>query len=214
MELNKEDGGNRKFILCQLDEKINNKNQEAINFCNDNNLEPVISNLTIERVKRVGNMLKEELKKNNNFDLGFKVYECKDLEVKTINNIIDFDVNKEDLFNSYDMITPFKNEKLNSSGIDTLLTTWMFSDGFNVESKINVIKFDNVEAYNIENKLYIFKWDSEATKDLLNKIGLNKLKINEIIVYMYGIDSVVFIELRNNLKSVLDEHLIKLIERY
>ena len=42
-----------------------------------------------------------------------------------------------------------ENEKLNSSGIDTLLTTWMFSDGFNVESKINVIKFDNVEAYNI-----------------------------------------------------------------
>lgn len=213
MELNKEDGGNRKFILCQLDEEIN-KNQEAINFCKENNLDPLISNLCIERVKRAGNILKEELKENNNLDLGFKVYECKDLEVKTINNIIDFDVNKEDLFNSYDMITPFKNEKLNSSGIDTLLTTWMFSDGFNVESKINVIKFDNVEAYNIENKLYIFKWNSEATKDLLNKLGRNELKINEIIVYMYSLETLVFIELRNNLKSSLSERSIKLIERY
>src|SRR5574344_1415296 len=53
MQLNADDGGNRKFILCQIDEPIN-EDKPAYKFCNDNKLPPVISSLTIERLKRAG----------------------------------------------------------------------------------------------------------------------------------------------------------------
>jgi len=72
MELNKEDGGNRKFILVQIDEKIDkNKSPSAYKFCEDNNFEPVISSITIERVNRAGGKIKEEL---SSIDVGYKVF--------------------------------------------------------------------------------------------------------------------------------------------
>lgn len=85
MELNK-DGGNRKFILCQIDEPIA-ENLPAYQFCKDNNLPPVISSITIERLKRAGDKIAEEIEKENNEagmfeedkkeipDIGFKVFD-------------------------------------------------------------------------------------------------------------------------------------------
>lgn len=58
MQLNSEDGGNRKFILCQIDEPIK-EDKPAYKFCIDNNLPPVISSITIERLKRAGEKMSE-----------------------------------------------------------------------------------------------------------------------------------------------------------
>lgn len=55
MELNSEDGGNRQFILVQIDEPINeDKSKVAYDFCKNElkSANPTISNITIERVKR------------------------------------------------------------------------------------------------------------------------------------------------------------------
>jgi adenine-specific DNA-methyltransferase len=60
MQLNAEDGGNRKFILCQIDEPIRT-DKPAYQFCVDNNLPPVISSITIERLKRAGERLNRDL---------------------------------------------------------------------------------------------------------------------------------------------------------
>ena len=55
MQLNAEDGGNRKFILVQWDEKIDlEKSEAAYKFCIDNKLDPVISSITLERLNRAG----------------------------------------------------------------------------------------------------------------------------------------------------------------
>ncbi len=92
MQLNAEDGGNRKFILCQIDEPIDKK-KEAYKFCVENGLEPVISSITIERLKRAGVKITKEIAEQNkkksgelNFDntdaersrstdVGFKVFD-------------------------------------------------------------------------------------------------------------------------------------------
>ncbi|WP_372474449.1 site-specific DNA-methyltransferase [Capnocytophaga sp. ARDL2] len=55
MALNAEDGGNRKFILCQIDEPIA-EGKPAYQFCKDNGLPPVISSITIERLRRVSSL--------------------------------------------------------------------------------------------------------------------------------------------------------------
>jgi adenine-specific DNA-methyltransferase len=86
MQLNAEDGGNRKFILCQIDEPIDKK-KPAYEFCIDNNLPPVISSITIERLKRAGEKITKDIEAENSKtglfeqdkkqvpDIGFKVFD-------------------------------------------------------------------------------------------------------------------------------------------
>lgn len=73
IEQNLADNGNRKFILVQLDEKIDEKKSKtAYDFCKNelNSNEPCISDITIERVKRAIS--------NLNSDAKFSVYEMVD----------------------------------------------------------------------------------------------------------------------------------------
>jgi len=86
MQLNAEDGGNRKFILCQIDEPIK-EDKPAYKFCIENNLPPVISSITIERLKRAGEKIAKEIEAENKKtglfeedkkqipDIGFKVFD-------------------------------------------------------------------------------------------------------------------------------------------
>lgn len=88
MKLNEEDGGNRKFILCQIEEPVDAKKQkEAYNFCVANNLPPVISSITVERLKRAGEKIANDIEAENSKtglfeedkkqvpDIGFKVFD-------------------------------------------------------------------------------------------------------------------------------------------
>lgn len=86
MQLNAEDGGNRKFILCQIDEPIK-EDKPAYKFCIENNLPPVISSITIERLKRAGEKIAKDIETENSKtgmfeedkkqvpDIGFKVFD-------------------------------------------------------------------------------------------------------------------------------------------
>ncbi len=96
MQLNAEDGGNRKFILCQIDEPIK-EDKPAYKFCIDNNLPPVISSITVERLRRAREKIANDIETENNKtglfeedkkqvpDIGFKVFDSVDapkLDVK------------------------------------------------------------------------------------------------------------------------------------
>lgn len=77
MELNAEDGGNRRFILVQLPEEIKeDKNKTAYDFVKNElgKNEPKISDITIERVKRAGEKLKSEGLVASSVDIGYRVY--------------------------------------------------------------------------------------------------------------------------------------------
>lgn len=86
MELNAEDGGNREFILVQIDQKINeDKNKTAYDFCKNElgSQAPVISDITIERINRAGEKIKETFKQDltkntQNLDIGYRVYTLSD----------------------------------------------------------------------------------------------------------------------------------------
>ncbi|MFT4062533.1 MAG: site-specific DNA-methyltransferase [Edaphocola sp.] len=129
MQLNAEDGGNRKFILCQIDEPIDKK-KEAYKFCVENGLEPVISSITIERLKRAGEKIKNSLnhdlpdfrdapdlfsdnnqgnhinQENHSSDIGFKVFDsvaAPKLEVQD-GQIIFPEINDDALSRIYNMM--------------------------------------------------------------------------------------------------------------
>lgn len=78
MELNAEDKGNRKFILVQIDEEIiESKSKTAFDFCKNElgSKKPVISDITIERVKRAGEKI---AKANPDFTICFSVLSLSD----------------------------------------------------------------------------------------------------------------------------------------
>lgn len=118
MELNAEDGGNRKFILCQIDEPIK-QDKPAYKFCLENNLPPVISSITIERLKRAGAKIAKDIEAENSKagglfeeekkqmpDLGFKVFdsvEAPKLEVKE-GQILFPEISDDALSRIYNMI--------------------------------------------------------------------------------------------------------------
>lgn len=118
MQLNAEDGGNRKFILCQVDEPIK-EDKPAYNFCVENKLPPVISSITIERLCRAGEKIKKEIEEKNNKeglfeenkkkipDIGFKVFDTVDapkLETDNNGNILFPEINIDPLSRIYNMI--------------------------------------------------------------------------------------------------------------
>ncbi len=78
MELNAEDKGNREFILVQIDEEIK-EDKNAYDFCKNvlKSTKPVVSDITIERVKRAAQKI-IQLSKDGGLDLGFKVYTLQD----------------------------------------------------------------------------------------------------------------------------------------
>jgi adenine-specific DNA-methyltransferase len=90
MELNM-DGGNRRYVLCQIDEPIDPvRKKEAYDFCIANKLHPVISSITIERLRRAGEKIVKEIEEENSKkglfvedkkqvpDIGFKVFDSVD----------------------------------------------------------------------------------------------------------------------------------------
>ncbi|GAA9314124.1 site-specific DNA-methyltransferase [Helicobacter pylori] len=78
MELNAEDKGNREFILVQIDEEIK-EDKSAYDFCKNvlKSTKPVISDITIERVKRAASKIIQS-SKDSGLDCGFKVYTLED----------------------------------------------------------------------------------------------------------------------------------------
>ena len=80
MELNAEDKGNRQFILVQIDEEIKeDKSKSAYDFCKKElkSENPVISDITIERVKRAAQKIIQS-SKDNYLNLGFNIYNLQD----------------------------------------------------------------------------------------------------------------------------------------
>ena len=120
MQLNAEDGGKRKFILCQIDEPIDEKKSKtAYEFCIENNLPPVISSITIERLRRAGEKIKKEIEEENEKagmfeehkkqvpDIGFKVFDSVDapkLELDETGQIQFPIINIDPLSRIYNMI--------------------------------------------------------------------------------------------------------------
>ncbi|REI76624.1 site-specific DNA-methyltransferase, partial [Klebsiella variicola] len=75
-EQNKEDGISRKSIIVQLPEVLLESNREqkaAYSFCMKNNLQPTISELTKERLRRAGKKVREDNPEWKG-DVGFRVF--------------------------------------------------------------------------------------------------------------------------------------------
>ncbi len=225
MQLNAEDGGNRKFIMVQLPEKtytVNSDSKEVPTKGGKAAYEAgfkSIDEISRERIRRAAAKIKadNDLTLPKDFDGSFKHYRVVNPTKQTLEDIEDFDPDNTTLFT--DMVDSFSSKGLDvagdATGEQTILTTWLAKDGYSFDANIKKIDFDGYEASLVEDsRLYIIKngWFSENTKALLNKIGTHQITVQTIVLFGYSFNIADLRELEIGLKQ-LDGN-INLLKRY
>lgn len=225
MQLNAEDGGNRKFIMVQLPEKtytVNSDGKEVPTKGGKAAYEAgfkSIDEISRERIRRAAAKIKSDndLTLPKNFDGSFKHYRVVNPAKQTLEDIEDFDPDNTTLFT--DMVDSFSSRGLDvagaATGEQTILTTWLAKDGYSFDADIKKIDFDGYEATLVEDsRLYIINngWSSENTEALLNKIGTHQITIQTIVLFGYSFNIADLRELEIGLKQ-LDSN-INLLKRY
>jgi len=215
MQLNAKDGGNRKFILVQLPEKIDpKKNKTSYNFVKDELKveDPTIFEITKERLIRASKKIKEETintkiaenqkeikKLKSQLDIDGKEEKIKQLktEIKALNNQdlgfkifetmpIWEDYNFEaDELNTQTKL--FDESKLNEDDLKALLVTWKTYDGIPLTESLQEIDLGGYTANYTGNKLYLInkEFKTENLKTLLEKIDSDK-KFNPTSIIAFG----------------------------
>lgn len=239
MQINAEDGGNRQYILVQLPEKTYSLNSEGKKVPNKGSAAAYkagymsIDEFTRMRLKRASEKIREEkgLTIPEHFDSGFKHYRVVSPEQPTLDDLESFDI-ESGLFkdrsgqlrqlseNGFDnMIEPFSSEGLKvygkASGEDTIITTWLVSDGYKFDMNIEKLDLVGYQAYYVaQSRLYLIHehWRPAQTKNLLNLIGTNKITVQTIVLYGYSFDLESIRELEIGLKQLNSK--VNLVTRY
>lgn len=203
MRLNAEDGGNRKYILVQLPEKIEeSKTAFKAGY-------KTIDEIGRERIKRAAQKIKEET--NANIDYGFKVVKLENVQEDTLDRLESFNPN---VLVSDDYVNDFSNE--DSSGLETILTTWLNQDGYGLHAKWEDFKLINYIAHRYSNSLYIVNEGIESSdiSRLIELIENNELNISRIVIYTYSLPFTIINELKTNIKNLRNNKTVDIIERY
>lgn len=203
MKLNAEDSGNRKYILVQLPEEIE-ESKPAFKAGYK-----TIDEIGRERIKRAAQKIKEET--NADIDYGFKVVKLENVQENTLDRLESFDPN---VLVSDDYVNDFSNE--DSSGLETILTTWLNQDGYGLHAKWEDFKLVNYIAHRYSNSLYIVNEGIESSdiSRLIEMIENNELTISRIIIYTYSLPFTIINELKTNIKNLRNNKTVDIIERY
>jgi len=178
-DLNKEDGGNRKFILVQLDEEVLDEEIKK-EF-------PTVADICIERLRSVSEKYKKEREEQlikNEMDFGFKVFKL-DKSNFNLKDEFEFDPSedKEELKKKYlEWLGMFVDQPLVSGWkeIDVIYEV-MLKEGLNLNSKIEKVKIKNDEFYYVKDEeqnldFYISLKKDEFSQDTIEEIRTSKYK--------------------------------------
>ena len=188
MKKNSEDGGDRTFILVQLQE-LCEKDSEAFK-CGFR----TIDEIGMERIKRAANKIKQE---NPLFhgDLGFRHYtlqEPSDIAVEKIENY-----DPKYIFGDKTLVDEF--------GVPAIIATWLVRDGYGLTPEIETLDFDGYEVYCMPNHLYIINpgLTNEAVGGLLDKYQTEaEFNPQNIVVYGYALSWNEQQGLKDNMQTV------------
>lgn len=168
MQLNAEDGGNRKFIMVQLPE-ITPEKSEARKAGYEN-----ICEIGKERIRRAGDMIVNENKDKEgieDLDIGFKVFKLDSSNIKEWDP--DYENLEYSLFERQDII---KNGRTN----EDLLYEIIIKMGIEPTVGIEEIKFGEKTIYNIGMGALLICLEDEITEDLVAEIPNHKSIIDEM----------------------------------
>lgn len=169
MQLNAEDGGNRKYIMVQLPEETDEKS-EAFKAGHKN-----ICEIGKARIRKAAEKIKKDIEeKNKQLKLGEEPKEIPDLDFKTFKidstNFKEWEGSMEEIKNSIkdgaaDIYTTYKKCR---SEID-IISEVIIKEGYKLTDKIEIIEIDSEKIYKIaDGLLYIFL--KTLNNNIINKI--------------------------------------------
>lgn len=204
MQLNAEDGGDRKYIMVQLPEEIE-KNKPAYKAGYR-----TIDEIGRERIIRAGAKIKEETEAD--IDYGFKTFYLNTPEEKTLLDLEDF--TPEIKLVADDMVSIFDN--VHASGKESILATWMMEDGYGLSQLTSEYTLENYKADLIGKTLYIIDegLEDKDVMSLVKRIENEELDLTRMVVYAPSLTFSVLQELRKNLKVLRNNKNVNLIERF
>ncbi len=158
MQLNSEDGGNRKFIMVQLPEKTEEKS-EAFKAGYKN-----ICEIGKERIRRAGKKIKEESPlTTQDLDTGFRVLKLNSTNMQDI-YYSPKDISQADLFSQVDNVKPDR------TGEDLLFQV-MLELGATLDSKIETTTVAGKTIYNVAEGYLVACFDPDVTDDVVKTIA-------------------------------------------
>lgn len=189
MQLNAEDGGNRKFILVQLPEATKEGSEARLAGYE------TIDQIGRERIKRAAAKIKEEYP-DITADLGFKHFKLNQLNNTQLSQIETFSP-ELNLVGSDDLLKNF--------GTPTVLTTWLNRDGYGLNPSVKVENLANYTAYICGANIYLLEndFDNQSLMELCRRYeeDENFAKITNIIVFGYSFSYTDLQALQDNIKK-------------
>lgn len=163
--LNKQGGGNRKFICVQLPE-LCAEDSEALSAGYK-----TIADIGKERIRRAIKMIQEEQKgqldfKQRTLDMGFKVFKLAKSNFKVWEG--DIDPQKETVEKQLEMHVDHINPK---SSQDDILFELLLKAGFELTTKIEKISMAGKSVYSIEGGLMLICLEKELTKEVIKAMA-------------------------------------------
>ena len=183
MQLNAEDGGNRKYIMVQLpenlehslaittDDKTKKLLKESINFLKNLKKPLFISEIGKERIRRAGEKIKSDeslpLENREKLDIGFKVFKLDS------SNIKEWDTNTEDLQQT--LLDSMENIKSDRNLLDVLYEI-LLKYGLDLNIPIE----ENKDFYSIGGGSLLVSLNQEINNEVINSICEEYKKLLEI----------------------------------
>ena len=191
MQKNSEDGGNRKYILVQLQEPCKPDSEAAKASYK------TIDQIGMERIKRAAKKLKAD---NPLFagDLGFRHYTLEEPKKDALLLMEKFDP-------STDALTPLD---VKDFGIETVLRTWLVADGYGLTEDAEEVMLGNYKAYWKDDHLYMIcpdrDFDESSIAALMDKYNGEPFSPHNIVIFGYSFGFTHREELQKNLRTLKD----------
>ncbi|MGK5092910.1 site-specific DNA-methyltransferase [Deltaproteobacteria bacterium TL4] len=161
MQLNAEDGGNRKFIMVQLPELCDEKS-EAFKAGYK-----TIAEIGKERIRRAGKKIKEETPlTSQNLDIGFRVFKIDTSNMKEVYYTPE-ELKQENLELFKDHIKP---DRSNEDLLFQVFIDW----GLDLTLPIAQKSIDGKTVFLVDANALIACFDSPVTEDLVKKLAAHK----------------------------------------
>lgn len=161
MQLNAEDGGNRKYILCTLDEQVADKSAAK-----EAGYE-TIDQISRERIRRAADKIrKEQPDKAKDLDLGFRAFRVDESNFR--------DVSKAPSeFVQGNLLESVDNIREDATALDLLFQV-MLAWGSRLSLKISEQKLGDNTIYSVDEGSFIACFDDRITEETIRAIAQQK----------------------------------------
>ena len=200
MQMNLENGGNRKYFMVQWQEECK-PDSEAAKAGYE-----TIDQIGMERIRRAAAKIKEQ---NHLFagDLGFKHYTLAEPDENTIDQMLTFEPTEM-----------FGSNLMEKFGKDTILATYAIRDGYGLTPKFEEIKFGSYTAYLCGKHLYMLDSGFNVEEDLTDLVDkYNKdhsFPADNVVIFGYSFNFSQTDAIKKNLGAISDRNRINVDIRY